>query len=72
MAGTLTINWANDTKYARDIDAVAQAWGYDSELVLDPSLTKKNFIEKRIKDQIANASKQARHQIAVNEIVVDE
>jgi hypothetical protein len=67
----LVINWADSIKFARDIDAACTAWGYEMELAQNPALTKENFLEGKIKEQIKNISRQARFQAEINKIVID-
>ena len=72
MAKELTINYANDEKFQRDINEVAEAWNYEGALIDNPSLTKKNFIERTIKDQLQLISKQSRIQKAFLALVVED
>lgn len=60
MASDFTINYSNDDKFNRDVDAISEAWNFEGALLLDPTLTKKKFIEKRLKEQLQQISKQSR------------
>lgn len=71
MASKLTINFANDIKFARDLDEVAEAWNYSAALLLEPTLTKQEFVEKKIKENFQAISKQSRTQKAIQQIVIE-
>lgn len=68
----LIINWASLAKFTRDVDAAATAWGYEMELAQNPALTKENFLEAKIKEQIKNISRQARFRIEMDKITIDD
>lgn len=68
----LTINFSNEEKFIRDLDEVAEVWDYSAALLVDPLLTKENFVEKKIKEQLRFISKQSRTQKAVSQLVIEE
>jgi hypothetical protein len=68
----LTINFADDIKFARDLNEVAKAWGFEDAFAIDPTLTKQDFVENKIKENFKYISKQSRTQKAVQQITVDD
>ncbi len=72
MAKQLTINFVNDQNFDRDINVIADAWGYTAELLTNPNITKQNFVEKKIKENLKFISKQLRTEIARQSVTVED
>lgn len=72
MAKELVINYQNDKKFDRDINEVAEAWDYASAVVVEPSLTKEKFIQRKIKEQLQFISKQSRTTKAIQQVTVED
>jgi len=72
MAKELTINYSNDNKFDRDVELIADAWGYADAFLIDGNLTKQKFIERKIKDDLQKISKDLRLQRAKDLIEVED
>lgn len=72
MAKELTINYSNDSKFDRDVDLIADAWGYADAFLIDGNLTKQKFIERKIKDDLQKISKDLRLQAAQSAVTVED
>jgi hypothetical protein len=72
MAKELNITFQNDQKFDRDIELIADAWGYADAFLINSNLTKQKFIEKKIKDDLQTLSKSLRLQQAKDLITVED
>lgn len=79
MAKQITINFSNDYKYTRDLDAVCKLWGYQDPIINvitgenNPNpKTKQQFVEDKIKEQFQAASKTQRRNDAINNLTIEE
>jgi hypothetical protein len=72
MAKELNITFQNDQKFDRDIELIADAWGYADAFLINSNLTKQKFIEKKIKDDLQTLSKSLRLQQAKDLVTVDD
>lgn len=72
MAKDLVITYQNDNKFDRDIELIADAWGYADAFLIDANLTKQKFIEKKIKEDLQKISKDLRLQAAQAAVTVED
>ena len=54
------------------LNEVADVWNYASAVLLNPDLTKKDFVENKIKEDFQAISRQSRTQKAVSQLVIEE
>jgi hypothetical protein len=62
----------SEQKFNRDIDIVADAWGYADAFLKDATLTKEQFILNRFAEEIQRVSKDLRLQAVKAAVTVED
>jgi len=62
----------SEQKFNRDIDVVAEAWGYADAFLKDSTITKEQFVMNRFAEEIQRVSKDLRLQAAKAAVTVED